>query len=338
MSSIRVGVLRGGPSLEHEVSLKTGEMVLSDLPKKYSAKDIFIDKKGEWYLNGKSYHHDQIFRNIDVVFNALHGEYGEDGKVQQLLELYGIPYTGSGVLASAVGMNKVLARHAFKSVGLRIPFGFEVVLGGEIGETAKEVFKKMPPPWVVKYPFGGCSVGVFIAYSFDDLISALEKISSFQPNSAKILIEEYIRGREATCGVIDDFRNQKHYALPIVEIIPPAKSGFFNYDAKYGGETKELCPSNFDMRTKKEIEEMAVLAHNAIGGRHYSRSDFIVSSNTLPALPTGQAGGRQGVYILEINTLPGLTPQSLLPKALNAVGSSRQELIEHLISLAMSRK
>ena len=272
-------MLRGGPSLEHEVSLKTGETVLRNLPAKYSAKDIFISKAGEWHLDGKLAHHDRIFRQIDVVFNALHGEYGEDGKVQQLLEAFGVPYTGSGVMASALGMNKILARQAFKSAGLKVPFGFEIVLENGLAETAKDIFKKMPPPWVIKYPSGGSSVGVSIARNFDDLEGALEKVSSF---SSKILVEEYIRGREATCGVIDEFRNQKHYALPIVEIIPPAQSGFFSYDAKYGGQTRELCPSNFDMPTKRAIEAMAITAHNAIGGRHYSRSDFIVSKKSLP--------------------------------------------------------
>ena len=318
MSSIRVGVLRGGPSLEHEVSLKTGESVLRNLPKYYSAKDIFISKEGEWHLDGKPAHHERIFRHIDVVFNALHGEYGEDGKVQQLLEAFGIPYTGSGVMASALGMNKILARQAFKSAGLRVPFGFEIVLENELAETAKKIFRNMPPPWVIKYPSGGSSVGVSIARNFEDLEGALEKVSAL---SSKILIEEYIKGREATCGVIDEFRNQKHYALPIVEIIPPSKSGFFSYDAKYGGETQELCPANFDMAVKRVVEAMAVSAHNAIGARHYSRSDFIVS--------------KKGIYILEINTLPGLTAESLLPKALNAVGSSHRELLEHLITLAL---
>ena len=311
-------MLRGGPSLEHEVSLKTGESVLRNLPAKYSAKDIFISKEGEWHLDGKPAHHDRIFRQIDVVFNALHGEYGEDGKVQQLLEAFGVPYTGSGVITSALGMNKILARQAFKSAGLKVPFGFELVLEKELAETAKDIFKKMPPPWVIKYPSGGSSVGVSIARNFDDLEGALEKVSSF---SSKILVEEYIRGREATCGVIDKFRNQKYYALPIVEIIPPAQNGFFNYEAKYGGQTRELCPSNFDMPTKRAIETMAITAHNAIGGRHYSRSDFIVSE--------------RGIYILEINTLPGLTAESLLPKALNAVGSSHKEFLEHLITLAL---
>ena len=318
MSSIRVGVLRGGPSLEHEVSLKTGESVLRNLPKYYSAKDIFISKEGEWHLDGKPAHHERIFRHIDVVFNALHGEYGEDGKVQQLLEAFGIPYTGSGVMASALGMNKILARQAFKSAGLRVPFGFEIVLENELAETAKKIFRNMPPPWVIKYPSGGSSVGVFVARNFEDLEGVLEKAVSFSP---KILVEEYIMGREATCGVIDEFRNQKHYALPVIEIIPPVKSDFFSYDAKYGGETQELCPANFDMAVKKEIEKLAVLAHNSIGARHYSRSDFIVS--------------KKGIYILEINTLPGLTAESLLPKALNAVGSSHKELLEHLITLAL---
>ena len=176
------------------------------------------------------------------------GEYGEDGKIQQLLEAFGVPYTGSGVLASSLGMNKILARQAFKSAGLKTPAGFEIVLENELAETAKKIFRNMPPPWVVKYPSGGSSVGVFIARNFDDLTGALEKVSSF---SSKILMEEYIRGREATCGVIDEFRNQKHYALPVVEIIPPVKSGFFSYAAKYGGETRELCPANFDMPTKE---------------------------------------------------------------------------------------
>ena len=313
--------MRGGPSLEHNVSLKTGESVLRNLPEYYSAKDIFINKEGEWHLDGKPAHHERIFRQIDVVFNALHGEYGEDGKVQQLLESFGVPYTGSGVLASALGMNKILARQAFKSAGLKVPTGFEIILENGFAETAKKIFRNMPPPWVIKYPSGGSSVGVSIARSFDDLANALEKVSAF---SSKILVEEYIKGREATCGVIDEFRNQKHYALPIVEIIPPSKEKFFSYDAKYGGETRELCPANFDMAMKKEIERLAIMAHNSIGARHYSRSDFIVS--------------KKGIYILEINTLPGLTAESLLPKALNAVGSSHRELLEHLITLALKKK
>ena len=114
---------------------------MRNLPEYYSAKDIFINKEGEWHLDGKPAHHERIFRQVDVVFNALHGEYGEDGKVQQLLESFGVPYTGSGVLASALGMNKILARQAFKSAGLKTPSGFEIILKDGLAETAKKFLK-----------------------------------------------------------------------------------------------------------------------------------------------------------------------------------------------------
>lgn len=320
MSSIRVGVLRGGISSEHEVSLKTGESVLNNMPKKYSVKDIFINKEGDWHLDGKHVYHERVFRNIDIVFNALHGEYGEDGKVQRLLEAHGIPYTGSSVMSSSVGMNKILARQMFKKAGLKIPRGIELFSREGLLNAAEKIFRDIAPPWVIKYPSGGSSVGVFIARAFDDLTNALR--SGFSMGN-RILAEEYISGREATCGIIDDFRNEKYYALPVIEIIPPSRSGFFSYDAKYGGETKELCPSNFDLSVKKEIEAMAKLAHTSIWARHYSRSDFIVS--------------KKGIYILEINTLPGLTEESLVPKALAAVGSSYKEFLDHLIKLALKK-
>ena len=289
--------------------LKQAKAFYAICRKKYSAKDIFISKEGEWYWDGKPAHHERIFRQINVAFNALHGEYGEDGKVQQLLEAFGIPYTGSGVMASALGMNKILARQAFKGAGLKTPFGFQIVLENGLAETAKKIFRNIPPPWVVKYPSGGSSVGVSIARSFDDLEGALKKVSAF---SSKILVEEYIKGREATCGVIDEFRNQKHYALPIVEIIPPAESGFFNYDAKYGGQTRELCPANFDLPTKRKIEAMAVAAHNAIGARHYSRLRFhyfqkgnLYIGNKHLARPDG------GIFVAKSNDGRRLFPQRI---------------------------
>ncbi|RJQ30196.1 D-alanine--D-alanine ligase [Candidatus Parcubacteria bacterium] len=321
MGKIIVGVLRGGPSREHEVSLKTGEGVLANLsPEKYIGRDIFVDKGGQWHQSNRPVYHDQALRDIDVVFNALHGEYGEDGKVQHILETFNVPYTGSGVTASALGMNKIMARESFRRAGLKVPMAMEILVDGDIKESARKIFRTMPPPWVVKDPLGGSSFGVSIAYHFEELVSALERTSS---SLGRLLIEEHIKGREATCGVIDDFRGKKHYALPVIEIIPPADSGFFAYEVKYNGATRELCPANFDQSIKKEIESLAVAAHNAIGSRHYSRSDFIVS--------------KKGIYILEINTLPGLTSESLLPKAINAVGSSYRELLDHLITLAMKR-
>ena len=321
MSLIKVGVLRGGPSSEHEISLKTGKSVLLNLPEKYSGSDVFINKEGDWHLDRRPSDHERVFRSVDVIFNALHGSYGEDGKVQQTLEHFGMPYTGSGVVASALGMNKILAREEFKKVGLKVPKATSVSADEGSLKEAERVFRTISPPWVVKPISGGSSVGVSVVKSLPALMSALDVAFD---SGQKVFVEEYIAGKEATCGVIDDFRGEKYYALPVIEIIPPSRFGFFNYDAKYCGETKEICPANFDMSIKKEIENMAKKAHSALGCRHYSRTDFIVSP-------------RGGVYILELNTLPGLTEESLVPKALSAVGASYGDFLDHLIKLALTK-
>ena len=179
----------------------------------------------------------------------------------------------------------------------------------------------MPPPWVVKYPFGGSSVGVSIARNFGDLEGALEKVSAF---SSKILVEEYIKGREATGGVIDEFRNQKHYALPVVEIIPPVKNVFLIVTAPNTvvrrGNYVRLILIWRQKRNRKPWRWRPITPS----------APAIIRARILSCL--------KGIYILEINTLPGLTAESLLPKALNAVGSSHKELLEHLISLALKKK
>lgn len=332
--SIKVGVLRGGPSSEHEISLKTGKNVilnLAHLSKKYSVKDIILNKEGDWFMDRKISQPERIFRSIDVVFNALHGYFGEDGKVQKTLETYGVPYTGSGVIASALGMNKVLSRGIFKKAGLNVPKSFVAENNDSTGNIAKNILKTMPPSFVVKPATGGSSLGVSIAHNFNELVRAIETAFNFvrQP-AGKIIIEEYIKGREATCGIIDNFRGEKYYSLPVIEIIPPKNCGFFDYKAKYSYDTQELCPANFDLEIKKQIEEMAKNAHHSLGCRDYSRADFIVARKPLTK--------ETKIYLLEINTLPGLTTTSLLLKAINAVGSSYSELLDHLLTLALSRK
>lgn len=327
MNHIKVGVLRGGPSSEHEISLKTGKSVLLNLPEKYSGSDVFINKEGNWHLNRRPSDPERVFRSVDVIFNALHGQYGEDGKVQRLLERFGMPYTGSGVVASALGMNKVLAREEFKKADLKAPR--DIVADADNGslKEAGRIFKTISPPWIVKPISGGSSVGISVAMSLPDLIRALDAAFGL---GQKVLVEEYIMGKEATCGIIDDFREEKYYALPVIEIIPPPKFGFFNYDAKYSGETKEICPAGFSLSVKKEIENMARKAHNALGCRHYSRSDFIIA-------PPKKINEPPQIYILELNTLPGLTEESLVPKALSAVGASYGEFLDHLIKLALAK-
>jgi D-alanine-D-alanine ligase len=256
-----------------------------------------------------------IAHRFDVIFNALHGSYGEDGKVQQILETHGIKFTGSDSLASAVGMNKNLSKNVFKNNGLKTPVGREVPsieINGKVGGTgeargvevvADELFRTFPMPAVVKPMSAGSSVGVSIVRTKAELVPALREAAK---HGDSVLIEEYVPGIEATVAVIEGFRGQELYVLPVIEI----------------RNKEEIVPATFSSKIKEELAVFAQKAHRALGLRHYSRSDFIISP-------------RRGIYILEINSLPGLTEQSLVPKALRAVGSDTHELVDHLIGLAL---
>ncbi len=318
MSKLNVAVLRGGPSSEYDVSLKTGSSVLKNMPEKYKTHDILISKDGIWHRDGMERSPERALAHIDVVFNALHGQYGEDGKVQKLLDNLGIPYTGSGAMASSVGMNKVLSKKIFERENIKTPFYKTVKASDNIEDVVAYAFKNFFLPFIVKPASAGSSVGVTLVKNFQQLDDAI--LNAFQ-HSDTVIMEEYIRGREATCGVVENFRNEKIYSLLPIEIIHPKEHDFFNYDAKYGGKTQEICPANFSPDEKAEIQRLACQAHKALGLRHYSRSDFIVTP-------------RRGVYILESNTLPGLTEQSLLPKSLEAIGCVFSDFLDHLIMLA----
>ncbi len=320
MARTRVGVIRGGPSSEYDVSLKTGAAVLKNLPEKYEPVDIFIDKKGEWYSRGIVTRPERITPHIDVAFIALHGKYGEDGQVQKLLQSHRVPYAGSEPVPSALGLNKHLAKEVFKKNGLRVPY-HTLLRGGEISKRQiVDAFRRIPQPSVVKPVQGGSSLGVYFAKSFFEFEHALREAARHSPT---VLVEEFIPGREATCGVVENFRGNACYALPPIEIVPSAGKTFFDYDAKYSGASQELCPASFAAPVKREIEDIALAAHRALGLRHYSRADFIISP--------------RGVYLLEINSLPGLTEQSLLPKACAAVGLSFPQFLDHVLTLALTR-
>ncbi len=320
----RVAVLRGGPSTEHEVSLKTGASVLKNLPEKYEAIDVYIDPDGVWNVKGVPFNPHDISKIADVVFNAMHGQYGEDGTVQRILESIGIPFTGSKALASAVGMNKALAKDFFKKHGLKTPYHKVYNKKDYHPGLAAEIFRTFPQPSVIKPVKGGSSVGTSKVYKISEIDEGLKK--AFESDDEAI-IEEFIKGKEGTCGVLDDFRGKETYSLLPIEIVPKANQNFFDYESKYSSTegADEICPGNFKREESEEIQKMAALAHKAIGARHYSRSDFIITP-------------RRGIFILEINTLPGLTEASLLPKAINSVGSSFPELLEHLVELALVGK
>ncbi|MDQ3014942.1 MAG: D-alanine--D-alanine ligase [bacterium] len=321
MNKLRVGVLRGGPSSEYDVSLKTGAAVLQHMPEQFHAHDIFISKDGIWHKDGFERSPDRALSHIDVVFNALHGEFGEDGKVQKILDHISIPYTGSKAYESAIGMNKVLSKIEFEKHGIKTPQYIVVRKSDNREDKIAHVNQHFLLPVVVKPAMSGSSVGITIVKNIHHLEEALARAFA---HSHQALIEEYIRGKEATCGVVDQLRGEPVYTLLPVEIIHPKENEFFDYDAKYSGKSQEICPGRFSQGESAEIQRLAKQVHQVLGLRHYSRTDMMVT-------PT------RGIYVLEVNTLPGLTPQSLLPQSLAAVGVSFKDFLHHLISMAAQR-
>lgn len=322
MGKLRVAVVRGGPSAEYDVSLKTGECVLDALShehntSKYDPIDVIISRKGEWLVRGYVRDPRTVVDSVDAVFLALHGSYGEDGQIQRFLDEVHVPYTGSGAYQSAIAMNKVITKDMLKQYGVRMPRHML------IGQSAKHnltgmietIAELLGSQYVLKPHNGGSSIGTLVVRNKEELYPALSKMfGSFD----QILVEELIEGREATCGVLNDYREQPLYALPAIEIVPPKEATFFDHTVKYDGTTEEICPGRFSGEEKTELERLARLVHMKLELRQYSRSDFIVTP--------------RGVYFLEVNTLPGLTSESLFPKAITAVGGTYEHLIDHLIT------
>jgi D-alanine-D-alanine ligase len=315
-----IGVLRGGPSREHDVSLKTGHAIASSLPPdKFTVKDIYIDRQGVWHDRGRPVTPVQALRSVDAVLIGLHGEFGEDGEVQKLLEQCGVPYAGARPLPSFRAMHKVLAKHEAKNIGLKVARDVFIEKAEDAEEMAKLIIRTLPQPVVVKPIRWGSSVGVQVVGGFQPVHKAIQDL--FAEGAEGVLVEERIRGTEATAGVIENLRNEDLYALPIVEIIPP-EGDFFSYGSKYSGQTNEICPGRFPYKVSQELQDAARRIHQALELRHYSRSDFIVSPN--------------GIYYLETNTLPGLTSESLLPKSLSSIGVTFPDFLSHLVDLSLN--
>jgi D-alanine-D-alanine ligase len=218
-------------------------------------------------------------------------------------------------------MNKVLSKNVYKNNNLQTPLHLIISKENNNSNEILKIFKSFPIPAVVKPVSGGSSVGTSIAKTLAELESAITDALNY---SDQALIEEYIVGKEATCGVVDNFRNEIIYSLLPIEIRKPTNSAFFDYNAKYCGKSEEICPGNFTTIEKEIIQKMTIEAHKALGLRHYSRSDFIIHP-------------KRGIYILETNTLPGLTSESLLPKSLQAIGCTLTDFLDHLIKLALEK-
>lgn len=321
MSKQRVGVMRGGLGSEYYVSLKTGGTVLDLLPKdKYEVHDILISNAGEWNLDGVPTTPAKLAQHVDVIFNALHGEFGEDGKVQKILESFNIPYTGSAALPSAVGMNKDLAKKYFKAVGINVPEGVVVARGDEVSELLTRVHEAITGPYVVKPLTGGSSIGVSFAATDKELIAGVEKALAY---AERALIEKYIQGREVTLGVIDAQKGSRAYVTPPLEILLPVGM-VFDYDKKYRDATHPVGPARMGDKERYALEDAALLAHKHVGVRHYARYDFILTEN--------------GPYLLEVNTLPGLSERSPLVKSLELQGLSVPDFLDYVVSLALEKK
>ncbi|KKS27065.1 MAG: D-alanine-D-alanine ligase [Candidatus Yanofskybacteria bacterium GW2011_GWC2_41_9] len=310
----------GGSSAEHEVSLATGQNVLDNLDlKKYRPLTIKISKTGKWFVNNRIANWSKAVKNCDVVFNALHGSFGEDGKVQAILESAGKRYAGSGIAASALAMDKFQSREIFKLAGLNVPKTFKLKKGENFSAQLNFFVNKIAKfPVVVKPCSNGSSIGVQIADNSKKLAKAV--VGAFLIDK-EILVEEFIKGRELTCGVLSSVSGSVD-ALPVTEIVPLKKHQFFNYDAKYkAGHSNEITPAQLGETVFKQAQDTAVRAHQILNCRGYSRTDMIL---------TGAA-----IYVLEINTLPGLTPNSLLPKAAQSAGLSFPQLIDKIIETAL---
>ena len=321
MTKLRVGVMRGGLGSEYHVSLRTGGNVIAALPRdKYEVHDILITNAGEWHLDGVPTTPAKLMQHIDIIFNALHGEFGEDGKVQKILETFNIPYTGSTAVSSAIGMNKDLAKKHFSAVGIKVPRGVVVARGEEVGDVVARVGAEIRAPYVVKPLSGGSSIGLSFVENSKGLIPAIERALAY---SEKALIEEYVRGREVTVGVVDSVGGSGAYATPPLEILLPEET-LFDYDQKYRNASHPIGPARMNKGERRALEEAALRAHAHLGARHYARYDFIMTD--------------EGPCLLEVNTLPGLTSTSLLPQSLALHGLSLGDFADYIVTLALQKK
>lgn len=328
---LRVGVLRGGSDERYKASIDNGANILkclreSLLSQKYNAVDIFIDEDGVWHINGIPVTMDKVKEKVDLVINALLGKYAENGEIQKILEEYKIPYASSDSKASFVGHNKLLTKEEFLKLGIKTPNFIHFKSYNEVGMDkntyasikARTVWEKMSPPWIIKPVTNGSSVGVVLCRTFNELIKAIGNIADVED---EILVEEFIEGKEATVGIIDNFRGKENYALPPVEIRLSHGQNIFDYNQKYNNSAQIICPGSFLLEEKQKMEEIAILIHKKLGLKYYSKIDFIVHP-------------KKGIYALEVNSQSEFMEKSQIPIALEAVGSSLEDLLDHLIKEA----
>ncbi len=315
----RVAVLMGGPSDEHDVSMRSGAQVLAA---RAGATGVVVERDGTWRFGDESLGVgaalDRLKATADVVFIALHGPFGEDGTVQALLEAVKLPYTGSGVPGSALAMDKARAKLVYVARDLPTPVFVNVLRGAPW--DAEQIEASVGFPCVVKPCANGSSFGV----SFPKDRAALEAaVAGHVAAGREVVIESRVIGRELTCGVLEI--DGDTVPMPVTEIRPNAKYDFFDYEAKYTpGATAEITPAEIPDALRDQVQVLAVRAHRSLGCRDFSRTDFMVHPE-------------RGPLLLETNTVPGLTQQSLFPQAAAAHGIPFERLVHILIDNALGR-
>ena len=305
----RIGVLMGGPSEERPISLKSAHAVCDSL------KTMGCDVVGIDITTDDTAANAALIRShaIDCAFIALHGRFGEDGQIQQILEDLRVPYTGSGVQASKRAMDKCASQDLFRSAGLAVP-GY-IVVDKNSYVPADGISVPFALPWVIKPARQGSSIGLSIIDAAAQLPRAL--LLAFETDD-RALVQQYIEGRELTVAILDE------KPLPIVEIVTTRK--FFDYEAKYSqGFTEYIVPAQIDESTAAAVQKAALAAHRSLGCFGCSRVDVILSKDNIP-------------YVLELNNIPGLTQTSLLPKAARCAGIDFNQLCVRMLSLAYEKK
>lgn len=305
----KIGVLMGGPSSEREISLKSGKAVYEALSQpglNAAGIDIKTDGKQENIRLIESC-------GIDVAFIALHGRFGEDGQIQEILDGMGIPYTGSGARASRLAMDKTASRKIFEASHLAVP-GYRQIDKLSYGKDRKIQNGDFALPLVIKPATHGSSIGLSIVEKKEFLAGAIDLAFSFDD---RVLIEEFVGGRELTVGILEE------KPLPVVEIIP--KKGLFDYEAKYhAGMTEYVVPARLEEQIANNVQKAALSAHKLLGCYGCSRVDIILSEDNTP-------------FVLEVNTIPGFTATSLLPKAAKVAGMDFFQLCVKLLELAYAK-
>ncbi|CDQ19473.1 D-alanine--D-alanine ligase [Halobacillus karajensis] len=306
---MKIAVLYGGTSGEREVSLSTGKGIIKALENKghdVTAIDFSPEKLVEI-----------LELDVDLVFIGLHGKFGEDGKIQGLLDMLGIPYVGSGVLASALAMDKAKSKQIFSLNGLYTAQSevYDVADSRQVDRVEEEIKKSFDLPFVIKPNQEGSTLGLTIVKEKEEIRQGIEKAAK---SDSMILVEDYVQGKEVTVPVMG--YKGKEQALPVIEIIP--KNDYYDFDSKYKpGGSEHIVPAKVDVQLTAQLQQDAVLAHQLLGCDVYSRVDFIINEKQEP-------------MILEVNTLPGMTPTSLFPDSAQEIGLSYDDLIQKFVELS----